>query len=161
VLTAALLALVAIPACIALAMPSIASACPPQGCHVPPDDPPPHPGPTGPPPAKYRLTIDMLRAYETEDKFVDEAYIRVKGSKVWGPYDTNPLQAQYPGVVRDVTGPIWISLYDEDGPLDGDDWLGDAYAPLPAAVGSTAYGNLWFTRDGANYVMTVRVLRLS
>jgi hypothetical protein len=109
----------------------------------------------------YRLFIDTLRAYETEDGFEDEAYIRVKGSTVWGPNDTTALQMEYPNVVRDVTGPIWISLYGEDGWPDPDDWLGDAYAPLPAYVGSTAYGNLWFTRDGANYVMTVRVLRLS
>ena len=65
-----------------------------------------------------------------------------------GPNDTTALQMEYPNA-RDVTGPIWISLYDEDGGLDPDDWLGDAYAPLPAYVGSTAYGNLLFTRDGA------------
>ena len=160
-LAALLVALLAIPAGISLATPSTASACPPQGCHVPPDDPPPPPNPPSPPPPKYRLFIDTLRAYETEDGFEDEAYIRVKGSTVWGPNDTTALQIEYPNVVRDVTGPIWISLYDEDGWPDPDDWLGDAYAPLPAYVGSTAYGNLWFTRDGANYVMTVRVLRLS
>ena len=31
-----------------------------------------------------------------------------------GPNDTTALQMEYPNVVRDVTGPIWISLYDED-----------------------------------------------
>ena len=156
-LVAAVLALLAISA--GTVAPT-ASACPPHGCWQDPDDPPP-PTPPSPPPPKYRLFIDTLRAYETEDNFEDEAYINVKGFTVWGPNGTNPLQMEYPNVVRDVTGPIWISLYDEDGPFDGDDWLGDQYAPLPAAVGSTAYGNLSFTRDGANYVMTVRVLRLS
>ena len=42
-LAALLVALLAIPAGISLATPSTASACPPQGCHVPPDDPPPPP----------------------------------------------------------------------------------------------------------------------
>jgi hypothetical protein len=158
---ATLLVLLAIPAAIALATPPTASACPPQGCYVPPDDPAPPPPPPSPPPPKYRLFIDTLRAYETEDSFEDEAYIRVKGYDVWGPHSVNPLQMAYPGVVRDVTGPIWVSLYDEDGPFDSDDWLGDAYTPLPTAVGSTAYGSLHFTQDGANYVMGVRVLRLS
>jgi hypothetical protein len=160
-LVAAMLALLAVPAFIALAAPPTASACPPQGCHVPPDDPPPPPNPPSPPPPKYRLFIDTLRAFETEDSFEDEAYIRVKGSTAWGPNSTTALQMEYPGVVRDVTGPIWISLHDEDGPFDGDDWLGDAYAPLPSAVGAMNYGSLQFTRDGANYLMTVRVLRLS
>jgi hypothetical protein len=160
-LAALLVALLAIPAGISLATPSTASACPPQGCHVPPDEePPPPPGPPSPPPPKYRLFIDSLRAYETEDGFEDEAYIKVKGSTVWGPNDTTEFQMEYPNVVRDVTGPIWISLHDDDSPLP-DDWLGDAYAALPPYPGFTAYDNLWFTRDGANYVMTVRVLRLS
>jgi hypothetical protein len=159
-LIAALLMLLAIPAGAALVAPSTASACPPQGCYQDPDDPPP-PTPPAPPQPKYRLTIDTLRAYETEDSFTDEAYIDVKGTTVWGPNDVTALQMEYPNVVRDVTGPIWISLYDEDGWFDGDDWLGDAYAPLPSAVGATAYGSLSFTRDGANYVMSVRVLRLS
>jgi hypothetical protein len=161
VLLAALLALLALPAVIALGAPPTASACPPQGCHQEPDDPSPPPSPPSPPPAKYRLFIDTLRAFETEDNFTDEAYIDVKGFTVWGPYSTNALQMQYPNVVRDVTGPIWVSLFDEDGPFDGDDWLGDAYAPLPAYVGSMSYGTLQFTRDGANYQMGVRVLRLS
>ena len=159
---AALLALLAIPVAIALMSPTIASACPPQGCHQEPDDPSPHP-PPAPPPPKYRIFIDTLRAYETEDSFEDEAYIRIKGEKVWGPYKTNALQMQYPGVSRDVVGPIWVSLYDDDpdNPFDGDDWLGDSYAALPTIVGGTAWGSLKFTRDGADYSMGVRVLRLS
>ena len=48
-----------------------------------------------------------------------------------------------------------------DSPFDGDDWLGDAYAPLPTVVGATAWGSLKFTQDGADYTMGVRVLRLS
>ena len=163
-LLTALLALLCLPAVIALAAPSTASACPPQGCHVPPDDdPPPHP-PPGPPPPKYRITIDKLVAHVTEDDngINDEAYIRVKGTKVWGVVSINPYQAQYPNVSLDVTGPIWVSLYDEDdGFWDPDDWLGDAYAPLPSAVGLTAYGYLKFTQDDADYTMNVRVRRLS
>ena len=159
---AALLVLLAIPVAIALTSPSTASACPPQGCYQDPDDPPP-PHPPAPPQPKYRIFIDTLRAYETEDSFEDQAYITIKGTKVWGPYDTNALQMQYPNVSRDVTGPIWISLYDDDPNnwFDGDDWLGDAYAPLPTLVGATAWGSLKFTRDGADYTMGVRVLRLS
>ena len=156
---AALLVLLAIPAGIALSVPSIASACPIQGCGHEPDDPVPHP-PPGPPAPRYRVFIDTLRAFETEDSFSDEAYIRIKGTTVWGPYSTNALQMQYPGVAYDATGPIWISLYDEDSP-DPDDWLGDAYAGLPATVGSEWYSALRFTRDGADYQMGVHVLRLS
>jgi hypothetical protein len=161
-LLAALLVLLAIPVAVALGAPSTASACPPQGCHQEPDDPPP-PHPPSPPAPKYRIFIDTLRAYETEDDFEDEAYIEIKGSKVWGPYDTNALQMQYPNVSRDVVGPIWVSLFDDDpdSPFDHDDWLGDAYAPLPTVVGATAWGSLKFTQDDANYTMGVRVLRLS
>ena len=159
---AALLVLLAIPVAIALTSPSTASACPPQGCYQDPDDPPP-PHPPAPPQPKYRIFIDTLRAYETEDSFEDQAYIRIKGAKVWGPYNTNALQMQYPNVSRDVTGPIWITLYDDDPDhwFDGDDWLGDAYAPLPTVVGATAWGSLKFTQDDADYTMGVRVLRLS
>jgi hypothetical protein len=159
---AALLVLLAIPVAIALTSPSTAAACPPQGCYQDPDDPPP-PHPPAPPQPKYRIFIDTLRAYETEDSFEDEAYIRINGVKVWGPYGVNALQMAYPNVSRDVTGPVWATLYDDDpdNPFDGDDWLGDAYAPLPSVVGATAWGSLKFTQDGANYTMGVRVLRLS
>jgi hypothetical protein len=159
---AALLVLLAIPLAIALTTPSTASACPPQGCWQDPEDPaPPHP--PAPPQPKYRIFIDTLRAYETEDDFEDEAYIRVNGVKVWGWVPINPLQMRYPNVSRDVTGPVWATLYDDDpdSPFDQDDWLGDAYAPLPTAVGATAWGSLKFTQDGANYTMGVHVLRLS
>ena len=161
-LLAALLVLLAIPVAVALGAPSTASACPPQGCHQEPDDPPPPPPPS-PPAPKYRIFIDTLRAYTTEDSFEDEAYIEIKGSKVWGPYGTNALQMQYPNVSRDVVGPIWVSLFDDDPDswFDHDDWLGDAYAPLPTIVGATAWGSLKFTQDDADYTMGVRVLRLS
>jgi hypothetical protein len=161
-LLAALLVLLAIPAAIALGAPSTASACPPQGCHQDPDDPaPPHP--PSPPQPRYRVFVDTLRAYETEDDFEDEAYILINGYKVWGPHGTNALQMQYPNVSRDITGPVWATLYDDDPDswFDHDDWLGDAYAPLPTVVGATAWGSLRFTQDGADYTMGVRVLRLS
>jgi hypothetical protein len=162
VLVAVAVALFAAAAAIALAAPSTASACPPQGCHVPPDEEPAPKPPPGPPPPKYRIYIDKLIAHETEDYtgINDEAYIRVKGTKVWGPVSINPFQAQYPNVSMDVTGPIWVSLYDDDD-IDSDDWLGDAYAPLPSGVGLTAWGFLKFKEDGADYTMNVRVLRLS
>ncbi len=112
-LLAALLVLLAIPVAIALGAPPTASACPPQGCHQEPDDPPP-PHPPSPPQPKYRIFIDTLRAYETEDGFEDEAYIHIKGSKVWGPYGTNALQMQYPNVSHDVVGPIWVTLFTQD-----------------------------------------------
>ncbi len=159
---AALLVLLTIPVAVALTSPTTASACPPHGCYQDPDDPPP-PHPPAPPQPKYRIFIDTLRAYETEDSFEDQAYIRINGVKVWGPYGVNPLQMAYPNVSRDVTGPVWATLYDDDPDnwFDGDDWLGDAYAPLPTLVGATAWGSLKFTQDGANYTMGVRVLRLS
>jgi hypothetical protein len=159
---AALLVLLAIPVAIALTSPSTAAACPPHGCYQDPDDPPP-PHPPAPPQPKYRIYIDTLRAYETEDSFEDQAYIRVNGVKVWGPHGVNPLQMAYPNVSRDVTGPVWATLYDDDPDnwFDGDDWLGDAYAPLPSAIGATAWGSLKFTQDDANYTMGVHVLRLS
>jgi hypothetical protein len=159
---AALLVLLAIPVAIALTSPSTAAACPPHGCWQDPDDPPP-PHPPAPPQPKYRIFIDTLRAYETEDSFEDQAYIRINGVKVWGPHGVNPLQMAYPNVYRDVTGPVWATLYDDDPDnwFDGDDWLGDAYAPLPSVVGATAWGSLKFTQDDANYTMAVHVLRLS
>jgi hypothetical protein len=157
---AALLAALAIPAGFALFLPSVASACPIQGCGHEPDDPAPHP-PPGPPAPKYRITIDSLRAFQTEDDFSDEAYIKVTGTTVWGPHTTTELQMQFPGVSVDVTGPIWVSLYDEDGWPDPDDWLGDDYPILPLNVGQTFYLALHFWRDGADYQMGVHVVRLS
>ena len=157
-LLAALLLTLAIPAGLAVSVPSVAAACPIDGCGHTPDDPAPHP--PGTPAPRYRVFIDSLRAFQTEDGFSDEAYIQIKGTPVWGPYSTNALQMQYPGVARDVIGPIWISLYDEDSP-DPDDWLGDAYAGLPPTVGSVWYSALHFWRDGADYQMGVHVERLS
>jgi hypothetical protein len=91
---ATLLVLLTISVAVSLTSPTTASACPPQGCYQDPDDPPP-PHPPAPPQPKYRIFIDTLRAYETEDSFEDQAYIRIKGAKVWGPYNTNALQMQY------------------------------------------------------------------
>jgi hypothetical protein len=158
-LVAALLALLAIPAGAGIMSPSTASACPIQGCHVPPDPPPPSP-PPGPAKPKYRIFIDLLIAYQTEDSFEDEAYINVNGSRVWGPHSINALQAQHPNVSVDVTGGMWVTLYDDDWP-DSDDWLGDDVPSLPSAVGAMTYDSLRFTHDGADYLMPVRVLRLS
>lgn len=158
VLVAALLAL-ALSFGIALAAPSTAPACPPQGCHVPPDDdPPPHPTP-GPPAPKYRLTILTVHPVKTEDSTFDEAYIKVKGIKVAGPKSISSLSTWYPNVVRDVTGPIYIEVYDDDSP-DSDDWLGTVYPRLPA-LGSPYYETFHFMADGAHYEMLAHVARLS
>ena len=86
---AALLVLLAIPVAVALTSPSTASACPPHGCWQDPDDPPP-PHPPAPPQPKYRIFIDTLRAWETEDGFEDEAYIRHQGSQGVGPVRDQP-----------------------------------------------------------------------
>lgn len=143
-----------------LTNPSTASACPIQGCHVPPDDPPPPPpGPPAPPAPKYRVSILSIHPYQTEDSFVDEAYIKINGSKVWGPHDITALQTLYPNVVRDVTSSISIALYDEDSP-DPDDKLGTVYPSLPA-LGSSYAAYMDFWGDGAHYVMLVQVSRLS
>ena len=68
-------------------------ACLPQECYQDPDDPPP-PHQPAPPQPKYRITVDTLRAYETEDSFEDEAYIRIKGTKVGSRL--HPPQMAYP-----------------------------------------------------------------
>jgi hypothetical protein len=82
---------------------------------------------------------------------------------VWGPHGINPLQMQYPNVSRDLTGPIWATLYDDDpeNPFDGDDWLATRTRRCPPSSVATAWGSLRFTQDGADYTMGVRVLRLS
>src|SRR5512144_2101545 len=105
-LAAALLMLLAVASGISLTSPSTASACPIQGCHVPPDPPPPPP-PPGPPAPKWRISILSIHPYQTEDGFVDEAYIKINGSKVWAD-DISELQTLYPNVTRDVSGPSSI-----------------------------------------------------
>jgi hypothetical protein len=103
------------------------------------------------------LRLISLECHTTEDSGDDEAYLRVKGVKVWGG-DINSGQAV------DLSGSALIEfnrrariqLFDEDWP-DSDDLLGTTYARRShIGQGEIAYE---FTDDDAHYTLTFQVLR--
>lgn len=102
------------------------------------------------------LRLISLECHETEDSGDDEAYLLVKGVKVWG----NDIDE---GDVADLSGLplIWfrrrarIELMDEDWP-DDDDSLGRTYARR-SHIGQGEIEHP-FTDDDARYTLTFEVL---
>jgi hypothetical protein len=154
----ALLALLASSAAIGLTSPATASAaaaCPIDGCHQPIDPPPP-----APPAPKYRVTVYGPSVNKTSEADGDELYIKIKNSVVYGP--ALMTAGMFPGwyVYRDVTGPVTVSLYDQDA-SGGDDSLGSWTVPLPASTAWPVTTWHFFTGEGADYQLWVHVRRLS
>ena len=160
---AALLVLLALTGAIALASASPAAACPPQGCHVPSDDPPPPPpNPPAPPQPKYRVTILTVHPVVTEDANVDQAYVKVNGIKVAGPANVSNLSWWHPNASLTVNNGVWVEPWDQDGPSwwDPDDRLGIVYPTLPGLGGTNQF---WANSygDGAHYQLEIRVERIA
>ncbi len=136
-------------ALVALAAPASAPACPPQGCHVPPDEPPPAP----PEPPRYRLTLVSLHPVHPQEAR-DEVLVEVNGKLVYGPRGVDPVSATTLNVVRDVTTPVRVSMHEDDWG-DADDWLGTASPPLPPfGPGRTAYLTSGPTAPGTSCTST-------
>jgi hypothetical protein len=153
---AALLVLLALTGAIALATPPIASACPPQGCHVPPDPPPPHP--PSPPAPKYRVTVKTVHPVETQDATVDQTYVLLQGQFV-GMLNVSTLSYWHLNVYRDIKAPLYVQLWDQDE-VSSDDLLGTAWLD-PPALGAPYTRTIRLYGSGAVYDLTVHVSRLS
>lgn len=102
------------------------------------------------------LRLISLECITTEDAGEDEAYLRVKGTKVWGGDINSGQTADLRGV---ALIPFYrrarIELFDEDWP-DADDRLGVTYAMRnQQGEGEISYD---FTDDDARYVLTYEVL---
>lgn len=97
--------------------------------------------------AKKKLTLGELRCETTEDNSgADNAYIKVNGQKVWGPFNINDgedLDVAWSGSFR---GTVAIELWDEDS-FDPDDLLG-RHAVKPGMKGT-----LQFNNDDSNYYL--------
>ncbi len=89
----------------------------------------------------------------------DEAYIRVKGTRVWGPNSMNDGDSADLSGVEAIpfTDSARIELYDQDtGWLDDDDHLGTTYAYAnQAGQGEKEHT---FDGDDANYRLTYETL---
>ncbi|GAB4173497.1 MAG: hypothetical protein Fur006_02870 [Coleofasciculaceae cyanobacterium] len=103
-----------------------------------------------------QLKLIALECIETEDSGEDEAYLRVKGVKVWGRSINSGQTADLSGLpLISFNRRARIELYDEDWP-DADDLLGITYAIRShIGQGEIEYN---FTDDDANYKLTFEVL---
>ena len=107
------------------------------------------------------LQLVSIRCVEPEDAGGDEAYLRVGGRRVWSSgrsmgSDDEELLSTLPATR--FTENIDVSLWDEDGPqwLDSDDRLGTIRVRHEQVGQRDLTGQ--FTLDGANYVLTYRVV---
>jgi hypothetical protein len=106
-----------------------------------------------------RLKLISIHCRTTEDSTgADEAYLLVRGNRVWGDSIND-------GQTRSLAGiePIYFSrrvkieLFDEDGGWDSNDHLGTAYA-YRTQVGR-GEREVYFTEDDASYTLTYQVVR--
>jgi len=103
-----------------------------------------------------RLRLISLVCHTTEDSGDDEAYLRIRGNRVWGGEMSNEQEVDLSGLpLINFRNRARIELYDEDSP-DADDHLGTTYARR-SHIGQ---GDLEhpFTGDEANYTLTFQVL---
>ena len=111
--------------------------------------------------ATVRLKLISLVCHDTEDwTGADEAYLLVKGRRIWGPQSMNDNDAADLRGVFPVsfTSSARIDLYDQDaGWFDNDDHLGTAYA-YASQVG-TGEKQVSFTKSGASYTLFFEVIR--
>jgi hypothetical protein len=103
-----------------------------------------------------RLRLISLVCHTTEDSGDDEAYLRVRGERVWGGEMSNEQEVSLEGVPSiNFSRRARIDLYDEDSP-DADDHLGTTYARR-SHIGQGELEHE-FTGDEAHYTLTFRVL---
>lgn len=113
----------------------------------------PSPARAAPPPKL--LHLGQLQVYGTEDASEDEPYLVVAGRKVWSGVVTYGHVATVVTVSLSHIEPIpfydniEVVLKEEDGPFDGDDFLGRNYIAASEAEGRTH--EVWFREDGASY----------
>ena len=124
---------------------------------------PAHAGAAQPP---KLLHLATLTVFVTEDSGEDEAYLVVNGRKVWqGTMGSGGLcggiaacTASSQEVTLSHLGPIpfydngEVVLKEEDGPFDGDDFLGRSFISADESEGELH--EVWFTGDGAQYKLT-------
>jgi hypothetical protein len=96
------------------------------------------------------LHLDRLHCNTTEDNTgADDAYIKVNGKRVWGPYAINDGEGLDIGVSVGFDDQAAIELWDEDSP-DSDDILGRHVVRLGAS------GQLKFNNDDSDYDLSYR-----
>src|SRR5262245_28710452 len=76
-------------------------------------------------PYRQKIKLISLQCLRTEDQCVDEAYIKINDTRVWGPKNMRVGETRCLDVTVGFEGTAVISLWDEDGGLfDPDDCLG-------------------------------------
>ncbi|MGH3938817.1 MAG: hypothetical protein ACRDTG_09285 [Pseudonocardiaceae bacterium] len=96
------------------------------------------------------LHLDRLHCNTTEDNTgADDAYIKVNGDQVWGPFAINDGENLDIGVSVNFGDQAAIELWDEDSP-DGDDILGRH------VVRAGSGGQLKFNNDDSDYDLFYR-----
>ena len=116
------------------------------------------PPPTPPPPMRYFLRLLTLSCERTEDTTgADEAYLEVNGRRVWAA-SMNDGQLRNVDEEIEFAGSVSVALYDADGStfFDSDDYLGRTR--ITTAEADTGEKEHRFSRDGARYVLTYRVV---
>lgn len=108
------------------------------------------------PPITSTLHFEKVECKRTEDFWDgDELYIKVNSDVVWGPNTVNRMDVVDLHSVEPIAfvNRAIIKFYDEDSAID--DFLGAGYARASqAGQGSQV---LYFTQDGAYYILTYKV----
>lgn len=141
-----------------------AAACPIDGCHQPPDDPTPNPGPQ-PPAPKYKLVIDKLHILDLQDTDgYDETIIKLDGvTKVANfgfPLGVNTLYA--PVVKPSFTTAAYVEVREHNTNWWDDEIGTITFYPLnpPLPVGAS-YDNWADVRgSGAHYRLHFTLTRI-
>lgn len=104
----------------------------------------------------YTIVLDYLLCYETEDWGADEAYIKLNGSKVWGPRSINNGQKIDVNISRTFSGSVNINLFDEDWP-DADDQIANTNTVYEGAAGQGQLSMPFLTENGPRYELFYHV----
>jgi hypothetical protein len=102
------------------------------------------------------LKIKTLFCQVPEDNGADEAYLVVDGQKIWGHQTIDVGQGLPVNKEVKFVNSVDIKLFDKDGPIDKDDYLGTITVTKALKGKGEQKGK--FTEDGANYTLFYQVV---
>lgn len=102
------------------------------------------------------LHLNSITCFEQEDTWGDDdAYIKIDGNRVWGPYDMDDDQSRPVDVWHNFTTSALVELMEEDD-IDNADRLGE-FTATTAQVGAGEQ-HAYMTYDDASYRIDYEVL---
>jgi hypothetical protein len=103
------------------------------------------------------VKLQRIFCRRTEDTLNDEAYLRLNGTKVWGPVSVDDDSTTEINLLVEFAGQATVDLFDEDlgNFLDEDDFLGrHVVTELEVGMGDR---HVRYTGDDADYTLFYKV----